>query len=373
MANGAKKIAIVSMFKIRFRHVLYLAGLSISAMTWACSGTVLKDYTPPQLLSSTCLYQHALASSINPVLRKFTPNYQLWSDKALKRRWIYLPENTQIDTADINRWVFPLGTQIFKEFRRTLHDGTEIKLETRHLLKIKREPGVSSWRFISYAWNRQQDKAALSPGAKNVLGTNHVIPTEENCIECHMGNKDPVLGFDAIQLSDKQAAMAFGYGPKRQPGELSLQLLLDNKRLSHAVPQAVLPGDAITQKALGYLHANCGNCHNPMGHAAERDAGHLKFRHDLAFKTVQETDVYRTAVNQRTQNFTEVPFIIMGADFEELALYQSAVFIRMNALDKDYRMPMLGRVTVDYQALDLIHRWMMTLETPDYDEDDDDE
>ena len=55
----------------------------------------------------------------------------------------------------------------------------------------------------------------------------------------------------------------------------------------------------------------------------------------------------------------------MGAAHEEMALYQSAAFLRMNSLDEEYRMPMIGREEIDYSAVDLIHKWMMTLPTPE--------
>lgn len=55
----------------------------------------------------------------------------------------------------------------------------------------------------------------------------------------------------------------------------------------------------------------------------------------------------------------------MGAMHEEMALYQSALFLRMNSIDEDYRMPMIAREEVDYDALALMHHWMLTLPTPE--------
>ena len=45
-----------------------------------------------------------------------------------------------------------------------------------------------------------------------VLNTRHDIPSSKECRQCHQGNTELVLGFEAIQLSDKQAALAFGHG-----------------------------------------------------------------------------------------------------------------------------------------------------------------
>ena len=319
--------------------------------------------TAPQRLSQSCLYSNITSLTVSSQLKRFTPNYQLWSDGADKLRWIYLPPGTQVNTDRPDRWVFPVGTQFFKQFSQIV-DGDAIKVETRHLQKINSGEGVDSWLLSTYQWNAQQSDAMLSDGASDVLGSDHDIPTQQDCIDCHKGNTDFILGFDAIQLSDKQGENAFGHGPKRQPGELALQQLITTGLLTKNMPQPVLPGNAIEQKTLGYLHANCGNCHNPLGHAADNDAAHLKMRHELEFTTLEATDVYQTAVNQPTQNFTATPFIAMGAQDEELALYQSAMFVRMNSVDETYRMPMLAREKVDYMGLDLIHQWLMTLETP---------
>ena len=258
-----------------------------------------------------------------------------------------------------------MGTQIFKEFRQsTKKSAHEIKVATRHLQKITPGSGEDSWLINTYQWNEIQSEALLSMGAANVLNTDHDIPSQQDCIDCHKGNTDFILGFEAIQLSDKQAKHAFGYGPKRQLGEWTLKRLLAENKLTVPMKIPVLPGSPLEQKALGYLHANCGNCHNELGLAAEQEAEHLKFRHQLSFNTLEKTDVYQTAVNQKSKNFTAVPYIALGASEDELAIYQSAIYLRMNSTDEDYRMPMVAREKIDYQALSIIHQWLRTLDTP---------
>ena len=291
----------------------------------------------PQKLSQSCLYKNIDQQKIANQLIKFTPNYQLWSDGANKTRWIYLPEKTKIDTSNADRWIFPVGTQIFKEFRQiSTITNIEMKVETRHLQKIKSGSGIDSWLLSTYLWNKQQTEAYLSAGANNVLNSEHDIPSQQNCIDCHKGNTDIVLGFEALQLSDKQGEHAFGHGPQREMNEWTLKSLLSENRLTHPMDMPILPGVEIEQKVLGYLHANCGNCHNEQGHAAEQEAEHLNFRHELSFDSLDKTNVYTTAVNQKTKNFTAVPYIVLGASQDELALYQSALYLRMNSTDEDY-------------------------------------
>ena len=324
---------------------------------------------PPQWLSQTCLYQDVNDYTVADDLHRFTPNYQLWSDGAYKTRWIYLPPGTKIDTRDPDRWHFPVGTQLFKEFRKRMEirpgEFKDIRVETRHLAKVRDSWGHRSWSISTYAWREdQKDAQLLMDGARQVLGTNHNIPSQQDCITCHKGNTDFILGFDALQLSDVQAENAFGHGQKRGDNEWTLQTLLTNNLITHSIEQPRLPGDALQQKALGYLHANCGNCHNPLGHAAEQDAKHLKMRHQLAMKTLADTDVYRTAVNQPTKNFTLAPYIAMGAEYEEMAIHKSALFIRMLSTDENYRMPIIASETVDYEAIDLMRQWLKTIATP---------
>ena len=325
--------------------------------------------TPPRLLSQTCLYANIQHLTISSELHKFTPNYQLWSDGAHKSRWIFLPPGEKINSNNPDQWIFPVGTQFFKEFRKTVSLGSgfqkEIKVETRHLIKVKPGDGIDVWSLQTYAWQEnQQDAQFMTQGASQVLGSNHNIPSQQDCETCHKGNADIILGFDAIQLSDAQAKYAFGHGPKRTAGDWSLKTLLNKSLLTKAMAQPVLPGTPLEQKVLGYLHANCGNCHNPLGHAAEQEAEHLKLRHQLKFNSLLQTDVYKTAVNQVTQNFTLVPYIVMGAKHEEMALYNSALYIRMNSLDEEYRMPMLARTQVDQVALQLMQKWILSLPTP---------
>lgn len=332
----------------------------------------------PNKLSETCLYNDIHQREISTELHSFTPNFQLWTDGAHKSRWIYLPEGTQIDTRDNDRWRFPVGTQFFKEFRKIIALGEgktkEIRVETRHLHKVKDAQGKDAWLISTYAWLPDQSDAILNSGSKNVLDTPHDIPTQEDCVTCHKGNSDFILGFDTVQLNDALQPLSVPANRARPRQDWTLQSLINDQRLTH--PPATLPtlpGTATEQRALGYLHGNCGGCHNSLGHAAERDAKHLKLRHVLSATSLAETDVYKTAVNQRARNFTFTPYIAKGGLYEELAIYQSALFIRMLSVDENYRMPMLGTKAVDHEGVDIIHQWLMTIETPEDDEDEDEE
>ena len=112
--------------------------VSILAVAAAC-GCV---FAPPRL-SDTGLYSDVQRHTLATGVMTFEPNFVLWSDGAVKRRFILLPEGSQIDTSSADAWVFPVGTRLWKEFER---DGRVV--ETRYLEKM---PG-GGWSMATYAW-----------------------------------------------------------------------------------------------------------------------------------------------------------------------------------------------------------------------------
>ena len=248
---------------------------------------------------------------------------------------------------------------------KDLYSTKDIKVETRLLAKVKDTTGVDAWLKLAYAWDSEQRDARLSAGYENVLGTNHDIPSEEQCVQCHQGKADFVLGFEALQLSGGPDADNINAIEERE-NVWTLPRLQAAGRLSHPLEeQPIIPGPKIARAALGYMHGNCGHCHNPLGEAFKKDVEHLILTYPLKETTLEETPVYRTAVNQPTRNFTRVPYVVKGAQDDELAIHESAIFVRMNSLLPKNRMPLIDSKEIDYAGLDQIHQWIQSLPTPD--------
>ena len=72
--------------------------------------------TAPRLLTETGLYSDAARLVVDPRHRPYAPQYPLWSDGAVKTRWMSLPPGTTIDVTHVDAWVFPVGTKFWKEF-----------------------------------------------------------------------------------------------------------------------------------------------------------------------------------------------------------------------------------------------------------------
>src|SRR5262249_50301413 len=82
----------------------------------ACDGSAGPPADGARRLSQMGLYRDIATRTIADGVAEFEPAYSLWSDGATKRRWIALPPGAQIDTSDMDHWVFPVGTKLFKEF-----------------------------------------------------------------------------------------------------------------------------------------------------------------------------------------------------------------------------------------------------------------
>jgi len=294
------------------------------------------DYTR---LSETGLYSDVAARTVAGDVRAFEPAYTLWSDGADKARWVALPEGTTIDTTDMNRWVLPVGARLWKEFSLA---GT--RLETRLIERYG--SGPTDYWMGSFVWLPDGSDALVSEqGEQDLYGTSHDVPARERCGACHNGEPGRALGFSALQLA----------GAAR---ELSLAQLAAEARLS-APPlpdeRYALPGEPEAAAALGYLHANCGNCHNPRG-AAWPDTQML-LRLDVGAAGVDTALVASSVVGvplqyYRAEDGATTLRVVPGHP------EQSGLVARMTVRGPREQMPPLATEKVDEQGVALVSRWI---------------
>ena len=222
---------------------------------------------PPGLYAGTAC--SALADGVEP----FVPQYPLVSDDgqgnaAVKARWVYLPPGGMIDTSNPDRWSFPVGTVLFKEFA---DPKTGKKIETRRLEKTAASAGYTSWTAQSYAWSSDQRSVSVasSSGVPNALGSGFDIPSSSQCRQCHLlvgtTNVDAAIGFNAIQLNHSLGGLDLATLLVRG----QLKNVSDPEHPNVSLSTAVVPGTAVQRAGLGYLHGNCSHCHggpSPHGH-----------------------------------------------------------------------------------------------------------
>ena len=288
-------------------------------------------------LSETGLYSDIAAGQLAPGVLAYEPAYVLWTDAATKSRWVKIPDGETIDTSDMDRWVYPVGTKLWKDFTR---DG--VRIETRLLEKTADE-----WFMMAFVWNTDQTDAEAAPnGLSNAGGTPHDVPAQDKCGKCHDNIADRVIGVSAVLLSHDR-------------GGLVLQDWIDDGTLSDPPSgHFTVPGDATSEPVLGYLHANCGNCHNPDSEVWEKVDMNLWLDVD-ALSTVEETTIYTTTVNVATTSAGTfgIPTRIVPGDPGA-----SAVHARMQTRGSDAQMPPIGTEDVDASGLALVADWITSLE-----------
>jgi hypothetical protein len=207
----------------------------------------------------------------------------LWADGSEKQRWIHLPPGTKIDASDPNEWKFPVGTKVWKEFRR---DG--MRIETRLWQKVQ----TNYWVRATYRWNAAESEASTSAGGDFALSDGGIyhIPTGDECDQCHRGRTDHILGFEQVSL-----------GLAGATGLTLPQLATQGLIAPVPVKTRLIIGDDGTGAAaapLAWLHVNCGvSCHNDNSNstaygASQRlrlDPGLLDGRSSLTFDTLTTT------------------------------------------------------------------------------------
>lgn len=300
------------------------------------------DAATVRRLSETGLYEDIGEKRIHPDALEYAPAYELWSDGAEKTRWLILPEgeDVAIDSEDMDRWEFPVGTRAFKEFRV---EG--LRIETRLIEKT----GPESYWMGAFLWDEQESDALfVEYGEDDARGSDHDVPAAHRCIECHEGEPGRILGFSAIQLAHE--------------GEPNLDSIAEAGWLSDPPGDGDsygVPGEGATKKALGYLHANCGNCHNPLGPAWADGEMNLRL-------SVDEDDPAATAIHDTTVEVPLERFSEPGYEFRVAPgdLEASALYYRMSVgsdVGRD-RMPPLATDEVDEEGLGAVGTWIESLE-----------
>ncbi len=292
------------------------------------------------LLSQTGLYDDIGAQLFSATALEYEPAYPLWSDGAVKGRWLILPPGELVDTSDMDRWQVPVGTKLFKEF---LVEGRRI--ETR--LIERTGPGDDDYFMGAFLWQEDGlDAVYVQEGQRNALGTNHDVPRAVKCWECHAGEPGRIIGFSAMQLSHQGAG-------------LTLDSLVQSQLLSQPPAPGTtypVPGNPTTAAAIGYLHANCGHCHNEQGPAyADVD---MVLRLDVAEIDPATSRLLLSTLSVDLEKWAVEPYQVR-IDPGVPAL--SAVLARMGRRGGLDQMPPLGTEVVDDDALAIVEAWIQSL------------
>lgn len=310
---------------------------------------------PPPALEDTGLYRDFSTREVDPANLYFAPQYPLWTDGAAKRRWISLPEGGVIDASDPDAWIFPPGTRLWKEFS---FEGRPV--ETRFM---RLEPN-GEWLYATYEWAADGREATLvSPRGRREAyplgnGRFHALPSISDCGVCHKSRSTEVLGFSALQLSRDRDPNAL-HAERSQGVDLGF---LIEQGLIVGLPDGmwdmsprIAAATATERAALGYLHGNCGHCHNSSGKLT-----------DLTLVLGQSVGAPNRATIETTlgQPIQEPPPGLSPQ--AQLRIDpghpdQSGLLQRMGSRQPALQMPPLGTQLTDEEAIDLLRQWIAEL------------
>lgn len=304
----------------------------------------------PQSLSQTgCFSPSNPTQPVNSMIH-YDVISPLWSDGSLKRRYLSIPDGSKISMDAQGKFIMPVGSLLFKEFRAP--DGT--LLETRMLVKHN----AQSWGAYAYAWNAAKTDAELVGASGLYLPDyNWFIPSQSTCINCHQGVvdsgsglvKDISLGLEYAQL-DHDIYYASSGRRANQIETLQHIGLLDATPANNQFPSLVdplAPGQAAEAAARSYLHANCSYCHQPGGGTASE----MNLLISASFK---ESNTCNQLASDTNRWGTQIKLITPqnpGA---------SLIALRMKDTAGD-RMPNQGTSLVDDGATSVIDSWISQL------------
>ena len=181
---------------------------SLAPRTGACA---LPAGAIPATLSATGCFFGFTPRVPGDQLIPYELNAPLWSDGALKKRWIVLPPGGTILYTEETAWIVPVGTILIKEFdqERVLGDATtRFPMETRFL--VKRD--ATTVEGYSYKWRADLSDADLQPdvastatyalldGPTMVLDT-HSLPSRTQCTSCHVAADGFFLGLQTPNMN----------------------------------------------------------------------------------------------------------------------------------------------------------------------------
>lgn len=325
---------------------------------------------PPQTLAAFHLFTDVGARTPNAGVTAYELNTPLWSDGALKFRYLYLPAGTRATYRADGVFDLPVGAVLIKTFAIApdMRRPTENVrfLETR--LLVHRRDG---WVALPYVWNEAQTEARLSPVGADIpvsftddagaaVALDWHVPNRNECRACHnrAGAITPIgpsarnLNRDYAYPEFRQPGLVVEAGSAPQLGVWVLNGLLDQAPAdAPRVPDAYDPSDGtLDQRARAYLDVNCAHCHNPEG------PGHTSGL-DLRWSQREPAlwGLFKRPIAAGRASGG------LAFDIEPGHPERSILVHRMASTDPGVMMPETGRTLVDERAVALMRDWIMAM------------
>jgi uncharacterized repeat protein (TIGR03806 family) len=366
MPPGMNYAGGLSSFGLDQNKELYMCTMGSSGKIYKLDRSGTSTATIPALLSQTGVFTNMSTMGTASGLIPYDVNMPLWSDGAVKRRWIAVPNDgtpygasEQINFTPTGEWMFPQGTVFVKHFEIGTDDrnpSIKKRLETRLLVRDT----SGAVYGVTYKWRADNSDADLLTGSlsENITiatatGTRTqtwYYPSRQDCLTCHTPNANYVLGVKTRQLNGD-----FNY-PSTGRTDNQLRTWNHLGMFNPTLNESAIPGyshlvnvtntaASLEDRARSYIDANCAQCHRPNGVPAYFDA---RFDTPLASQGLVNGNVVNS------MGIAGAKVVVPGD------LSKSIMHLRMNAIDST-KMPPLAHNVVDTQALSVVDAWINSL------------
>ena len=324
---------------------------------------------PPARLSELNVFEDLQTLEVRKGIIPYDVNVPLYSDGAIKRRWMAVPNDGVFDEAseqvkfsERDEWVFPEGTVFIKHFDLPQsEDAADVsRLETRFL--IMGEGGKAYG--LTYKWNEEGTEAFLLGGgsSRNVdiseegefqYTQRWDFPSRDQCLTCHNDNAKYVLGVKTHQMNKDVYNDDIGASINQLEYLNGLGFFQSSLRPSSSYLKAsLIDSDErdLHWRIRSYLDANCASCHRLGG--------------------VQDVLLdFRLGRSAGLQEYFNLPTGSHASSGNDPIIYpgdhaQSELWIR-DASNETNQMPPLGRTMVDQQYVDSLAVWIDSVEEED--------
>jgi uncharacterized repeat protein (TIGR03806 family) len=355
---------------------LYLLRLGDNSNLYRLTASISLD-AAPALLSQTNAFTDLTNLTVADGFLPYEMISPFWSDGALKKRWIGIPNdgthNTpeeQIQFSENGDWDFPIGSIIIKHFDYPIDDADPSatrKIETR--FSIKGSDG--NFYFLTYKWLPDESDAELvdmevgetiSIDVATTGGgqrqASWLYPSNSQCISCH----SPALG-GTLGLRTRNLNSEYDYALHDLSGIKANQLVtlsalgILNATITDSDTPGYLthvamddPNGTLDQQARSYLDNNCAYCHQPAtGNRANFDL--------RLINTMAQTGLVTAGFNQAVPGLPATQRILIPGDATN-----SQVYHRAQSLVPGIKMPPVSKSIVDQEGVALIEAWINAMD-----------
>lgn len=285
----------------------------------------------------------------------------LWSDGAVKQRWMSLPEG-QAHFDAWGPWRFPEGTVFIKHFSMALDerrpDATR-PLETRFFVAARGR----EYYGITYRWNadqtdaevvlqRQEEELEITGVDGRVRKQWYVYPGPFDCMTCHNEEAGSVLGVRTEQLNHPVRGVRswFEGNPLvewSRRGVIDFELTDASAATAPSLVPLEDESRSAEERLRSYWAANCAMCHG---------AGpNIRANWDARWSTPLDK---QGIIGGELENgeHVEGERVVVPGDVGRSALYS-----RSTSDVPALRMPPIGRRRVDEKYARLLQQWIESL------------